>query len=49
MHRGVPSLNARDCGSKAHYATSKNSPALKQFGRLMLHFAKSHNVPVMIR
>ncbi|PKN16891.1 MAG: hypothetical protein CVU71_18345 [Deltaproteobacteria bacterium HGW-Deltaproteobacteria-6] len=32
-------------GSNAHSATAENSPrGLKQFGCLMLHFAKSQNV-----
>ncbi len=49
MHRGMPSLNVLDCGAKAHCATAKNSPSgLKQFGRLILHFAKRHNVSAMI-
>jgi len=46
LHRGIPSLSMPcNCGSKAHYAVAENSPCrLKQFGCLMLHFAKSHNV-----
>ena len=50
MHRGMPSLNALTCGAKAHGAQALNSPSeLKQFGRLMLHFAKRYNVSGMIR
>jgi len=45
----MPALNVLNCGAMAHYATSKNSPAAGQFGRLLLHFAKRHNVSAMIR
>jgi hypothetical protein len=46
LHRGISSLRMPcNCGSRAHFATAENSPCgLKQFGCLMLHFAKSHNV-----
>jgi len=46
LKRDIPSLRMPcNCGSKAHCVTAENSPfGLKQFGRLLLHFAKTHNV-----
>jgi len=49
LYRGVPSLNALDCGVKHAPRRPKTRLRLKQFGRLMLRCAKRHNVSAMIR
>jgi len=49
LHRGMTSLNVLDCGAKLIARRPKTRLRLKQFGRLMLHFAKRHNVSAMIR
>jgi len=49
LHRDEPLLNALNCGAKLIARRPKTHLWLRQFGRLMLYFAKRHNISAMIR